>query len=348
MKTRFFDTMNEEALAFCAAAIQNGELVAFPTETVYGLGADAANTAAVEKIYLAKGRESDNPLIVHFSCAEEIFSVARVEDTELFEALAQAFMPGPLTLVLPRRDVLSPRVSAGLSTVAVRVPSHEGARAFLRACKVPVAAPSANRSHRPSPTCAAHVLEDMDGRIAAVLDGGECEHGVESTVLSLCGGELRLLRPGAVTVEMIEAVTERDVVVDRGVLAHVADGERVASPGMKYRHYAPRAPLTAVVGEDALVRAFFQNAEKREDVGILCFEEDLAFLKRRESTLTLGAAQDSRRHARCLFSALRTFDTLPLSHIYTRLPGEGGVGLAVNNRLLRACEFDVLSLKTEE
>ncbi|MBQ2252344.1 MAG: threonylcarbamoyl-AMP synthase, partial [Clostridia bacterium] len=237
MNTLYFERATVEALEACGSLIRQGKLVAFPTETVYGLGADATNTEAVEAIYEAKGRESDNPLIVHFADAADIAKYAEIPDPALFDLLVTAFVPGPLTLVLPRKEALSARVSAGLSTVAVRVPSHETARAFLRAAARPVAAPSANRSHRPSPTTSAHVLTDLDGKISAVLEGGASEHGVESTVLFV-GEQLRLLRPGAVTREMIEAVTGREVLVDSGVLSRVEDVRRVSSPGMKYRHYA--------------------------------------------------------------------------------------------------------------
>lgn len=342
MKTLFLNGAASGALETCAELIRRGELVAFPTETVYGLGADACNTEAVRKIYEAKGREGDNPLIVHFADAEEISAFAEIEDRALFDTLARAFMPGPLTLILPRKERLSARVSAGLSTVACRVPSHPVARELIRLSATPIAAPSANRSHRPSPTCARHVAEDLDGRIAAILDGGACRHGVESTVLSL-GETLRLLRPGAVTREMIEEVTRRPVEVDRGVYAQVDTKEKVASPGMKYRHYAPEAPLSAVVGEDGAVRAFFQAAQA-EGAGVLCYEEDLPFLEENERTLSLGSASDFALQAERLFDALRRFDRLSLTRIYTRLPASDGVGLAVQNRLLRACQFDVIEV----
>ncbi len=342
MKTLYFENADREALSLCGELIREGKLVAFPTETVYGLGADATNTAAVASIYAAKGREGDNPLIVHFADPADIAEYAVISEQALFDLLVTAFMPGPLTLVLPRREKLSPRVSAGLSTVAVRVPSHETARAFIRAAARPIAAPSANRSHRPSPTTSAHVLEDLDGVISAVLEGGSSEHGVESTVLAV-GEELRLLRPGAVTPEMIEAVTGREVLVDSGVLSRVEDMRRVASPGMKYRHYAPKAPLTAVVGEEDAVRAYFALALSRGDA-VLCYEEDLSYLDLSERVRSLGPSSDYSAQASRLFAALREFDRQTLSHIYTRLPAGEGVGLAVKNRLLRACEFDVLEV----
>ena len=338
MNTLYFETATDEALETCAALIRAGETVAFPTETVYGLGADAASAEAVGKIYSAKGREGDNPLIVHFADPEDIAAYAEIPDKELFNTLASRFMPGPLTVVLPRKaGGLTPRVSAGLSTVAVRVPSHPVARELIKKAGVPIAAPSANRSHRPSPTEASHVLEDLDGRIAAVLNGGSCAHGVESTVL-LLGEELRLLRPGAVTVEMLEAATGRHVTVDRGVLSPVAAEKKVASPGMKYRHYAPKAPIVAVTGDEERVRAFFVK-EAESGAGILCYEEDLAFLPQSERVISLGCREDAASQAQRLFFALRTFDKLGVERIFSRLPAEAGIGLAVKNRLLRACEF---------
>ncbi len=339
MKTTLYEQATPEVLSRLGEQICAGELVAFPTETVYGLGADATNAVAVEKIYAAKGREGDNPLIVHFADAADIPHYAAVEDAALFEALSRAFMPGPLTLVLPRKEAICARVSAGLSTVAVRVPSHPTARAFIRAAERPIAAPSANRSHRPSPTRAAHVMEDLDGLIGSVLDGGECFHGVESTVL-LVGKELRLLRPGAVTAEEIEQVTGRKVLVDEGVTCRVSDQKTVASPGMKYRHYAPQAPLCAVVGEDEAVRRFFAQ-KQAEGCGILCYEEDLAYLTPSSKVASLGLRADHATQAKRLFDRLRRFDALDVPCIYTRLPADDGVGLAVQNRLLRACEFTV-------
>lgn len=342
MNTVFYQDVTDGAIAACGALIRKGELVAFPTETVYGLGADACNTDAVMRIYEAKGRESDNPLIVHFASPDDVFDYADVFDRALFDTLSRAFMPGPLTLVLPRKGALSARVSAGLSTVAVRVPSHPVARALIAAAGTPIAAPSANRSHRPSPTSSAHVLEDLDGRIAAVLEGGTCRHGVESTVLSLCG-ELRLLRPGAVTREMIEAATGRDVIVDEGVLSHVADKKQVASPGMKYRHYAPNAPMTALFGTDERVRAAFCEAQ-RTGAAILCYDEDLPYLSGDTPVLSLGAKNDFDAQAERLFSALRELDRLGVTRIYARLPGEEGLGMAVKNRLIRAAEFDLIEV----
>lgn len=341
MRTELVSPATEQDVARLGALLAAGGLVAFPTETVYGLGADATNDAAVGAIFEAKGREGDNPLIVHFASADDIEKYAVIEDRALFDTLSEAFMPGPLTLVLPRRGALSARVSAGLDTVGVRVPSHPLARALIRAAGVPIAAPSANRSHRPSPTQAEHVWEDLNGRIDAILDGGACQHGVESTVL-LLSDPLRILRPGAVTRAMIEEKTGRTVVIDRGVVSAVSEGERVASPGMKYRHYAPRAPLCAVVGEEEAVRAFFRARAEAGD-GILCYEEDLAFLSG-EHVVSLGARSDFAAQAQRLFAALRRFDSMQVSRIYTRLPDEEGLGLAVQNRLLRACEFCVFEV----
>lgn len=319
-----------------AALIREGALVAFPTETVYGLGADATDDRAVLSIYLAKGRESDNPLIVHFASPDEIGAYAKIPDQKRFALLAKAFMPGPLTVVLPRGDALSPCVSAGLSTVAVRCPENECARALIAQSGVPIAAPSANRSHCPSPTCAAHVLADLDGRIAAVLDGGDCRFGVESTVLAL-SEPLRILRPGAVTREMLSEACGCEVLVEE--TAADTNGA-VPSPGMKYRHYAPRAPMTALVGADEAVRACFEEALS-EGCGVLCWEEDLSFLPESAHILSLGRKDDPAQQARRLYRHLRALDDMALTRIYTRIPAPEGMGLAVYNRLLRACEFRI-------
>ena len=341
MNTLYLDAQSHGDLRRAAELIRAGELVAFPTETVYGLGADATNAAAVDRIYQAKGRETDNPLIVHVADPEEIERYAVVRDRALFLRLANAFMPGPLTVIFERGERICPRVSAGLPTVAIRCPAHPAARELIRLSGVPIAAPSANRSHRPSPTAARHVKEDLDGIIAAILDGGNCDRGVESTVISVTGDMIRVLRPGVVTPEDLGAATGKRVELDPGVVAPVEDHSRVASPGMKYRHYAPKAPMCALCGEESRILSFFSEALDRF-CGVLCYREDLEVLGERENAIALGSRTDPEELARNLFDCLRAFDQKPfLRQIYTRLPENVGVNIAVRNRLLRACEFCV-------
>jgi L-threonylcarbamoyladenylate synthase len=243
---------NEQLIAHAGKLLREGELVVFPTETVYGLGGIATSDAAAQAIYEAKGRPSDNPLIIHVASPEDAESYAVTNDT--YYRLAEKFMPGPLTVILPKKDSIPLTVTGGLDSVAVRCPAHPVARALISAAGAPVAAPSANRSGRPSPTCAAHVVEDLDGRVAAIIDGGECEVGLESTIVKLVGDKGVLLRPGAITADALSCVCETEIA--HAVTAALAENERPLSPGMKYRHYAPQAPLVLLEGEQDAVSAF--------------------------------------------------------------------------------------------
>ena len=332
-------TDTERELEQAAALLREGALVAIPTETVYGLAADARNGAAVASIFAAKGRPMDNPLIVHIADMKELFPlVAEVPPKAL--ALAAAFWPGPLTMIFKKSEAIPEEVSAGLSTVAVRMPSHPVARKLIR-LSCPLAAPSANRSGSPSPTDAARVAEDMDGRIAAIVDGGECEVGVESTVIDITGDTVRLLRPGAVTVEMLQAVAG-DVEVDDAVLNPLKDGAAAASPGMKYKHYAPAARVILVKGSPKAYAAYV-NAQTAEQAAALCFdgEEESINLP----CLTYGPRDDAGQQAHRLFEALRRLDDEGFRVAYTACPSTDGVGLAVYNRLLRAAGFEVVILE---
>ena len=325
--------------------MKDGELVAIPTETVYGLAADALNGEAVANIFKAKGRPMDNPLIVH------IADLSQVDDLVAFvppvlEDLAKAFWPGPLTVILEKSDLIPDEVSAGLDTVAIRMPSHPDARAIIKAAGTPLAAPSANTSGMPSPTTAAHVLHDMDGKIAAVVDGGPCEVGVESTVLTLCTRVPRILRPGRVTPEDLFDVLG-EVEVDDAVLGQLAEGAVAASPGMKYKHYSPKAEVYIVDGSAEGFAKYVNEkvAERAADeaaVAALVFdgEEDLVNCV----TLPFGAEDDSLGQAEHLFDDLRRADELGVSDIYVRCPSAEGVGLAVMNRLLRAAEFRIIEV----
>ena len=318
--------------------LKAGELVAIPTETVYGLAANALDADAVAGIFAAKERPADNPLIVHIDDLDTVYTLcAEVPDTA--KALMDAFWPGPLTIILPRASVVPDVVSAGLPTVAVRMPSHETARAIIRAAGVPLAAPSANRSGSPSPTTASRVAADMDGRIAAVVDGGDCEVGVESTVISLCGDVPMLLRPGGVTPSELEAVIG-PVAIAESITRPLAEGETVASPGMKYKHYAPHAQVTIVRG-DAAAFAAFVNAHAEDGVMAMAFDGETDALT--VPFVTYGARQDSDAQARELFEALRLADDRGATVLYAVCPSVEGMGLAVYNRLLRAAAFRVVN-----
>jgi len=327
-------------LARAGELIRSGKLVAFPTETVYGLGANAFDTEAVERIFTAKGRPQDNPLIVHIANLAMMNTLSS-DVPEAAILLARRFWPGPLTIVLPKSAVIPSAVTAGLETVGLRLPSHPAAVALIKAAGVPIAAPSANRSGRPSPTTAAHVLSDMDGRIEAVLDGGSCSVGLESTVVSLCGKKPRLLRPGGVTLESLQ-IALGEVEVDRALKMLIPDDEKVSAPGMKYRHYAPSAPLTVVAGEPSRTAEYIQSLSA-PDIGVLCFEE-YAPLFTEGIVRSVGRSDDSAEQARRIFDALRQFDLHPVRHIYAQAPSEKGIGLAVANRLNKAAGFNIVAL----
>lgn len=323
-----------------AALLRAGELVAVPTETVYGLAADALNGEAVRRIFEAKGRPADNPLIVHIAemAAWEPL-VTHIPETA--RRLAAAYWPGPLTLILPHAPCIPDEVSAGLPTVAVRFPSHPVAQAIIRLTGRPLAAPSANRSGSPSPTTARHVLDDMAGRIAAVVDGGDCAVGVESTVVDVTGAVPRLLRPGGVTLPMLRAVAG-EVEVDPAVTHALEKGAVAASPGMKYKHYAPRAHVVLVRGTPAAYTAYV-NARATERPGVftaMCFDGEEAALT--VPAVTYGRREDAAGQARQLFDALRRLDELGAKEVLAACPGEDGVGLAVYNRMLRASGFEVV------
>ena len=320
--------------------LRRGGLCGMPTETVYGLAANALDEAAVRRIFAAKGRPQDNPLIVHISRIEEWPQLVRAIPPKAM-ALADAFWPGPLTIILPKSDRSPDAVSCGLDTVAVRMPSHPIARAIIRAAGVPLAAPSANLSGKPSPTTAAHVLHDMDGRIDLIVDGGDCSVGVESTVVTLCADQPRLLRPGAVTLEQLRAVLG-EVEVDKAVLGELEAGEKPASPGMKYKHYSPDADVRLIRGSAAQFAAYAKRYPTDETL-ILCFDgEENAFEGR---TVSLGAPADGATHAQRIFRALRDADAIGCRTVLIHCPGDRGVDLAVLNRLLRAAAFRVVDLK---
>ena len=328
----------EENIHLGGRLLSEGQLVGFPTETVYGLGANALDEAAVRSIFAAKGRPQDNPLIVHVAGKEDAFPLCHV--TPLAEKLMDAFWPGPLTLVMPKKDIVPHATCAGLDSVGVRCPDHPVALALIRAAKVPVAAPSANTSGKPSPTRAKHVFEDMQGKIPLILDGGDCTVGVESTVLSVTGDIPVILRPGKVTQQDIAAVAGDCKVAD-SVMRPLRENESAPSPGMKHRHYAPEGKMTIVQGRDeaqvvSLLKAMY---DENENACILCRENLMtAFDERR--VFSLGNTPEDT--ARILFAALRDMDDMKVSRILCQGWDTGGVGLAVMNRMARAAAFDII------
>lgn len=342
MKTQLF-TNTPENIIKTAEILKKGGLAAIPTETVYGLAADALNGAAVAKIFAAKGRPMDNPLIVHVAEFEDIERFALVREIpEAARKLAKVFWPGPLTIIMKKGGVIPDEVSAGLDTVAIRLPSHPSARAIIKAADTPLAAPSANLSGSPSPTTAQHVMNDMDGKIDAVFDGGACGVGVESTVITLAQGTPRLLRPGKVTLEELREVLG-EVELDSAVLNKLKDGQKAASPGMKYKHYAPKANVILLkCTDDEFID--YVNRCGGSGVAALCCDEDARKLS--VKYISLGRRNDYEAHAQRLFDSLRRIDGYGnIVTVYTRLPSTDGVGLAVYNRLIRAAGFEVIDLE---
>lgn len=334
------DPANAAAILSEAAEIlHRGGLVVFPTETVYGLGADATNEAAARAVYAAKGRPSDNPLIIHVANPEDAEPYALTNPT--YYKLAKQFMPGPLTVILPRKKTIPLSVTGGLETVAVRCPSHPVAHALIAAAGVPIAAPSANLSGRPSPTCAAHAIEDLFGRVDMILDGGDCEFGLESTIIRLDGDRGTLLRPGAVTYDALCCVCSA-VTVAPAVTAMLGENERPLSPGMKYRHYAPRAPLTLLDGAERDVAEFLIDVTKDPAVGVLCYEEEQEVLSDCKHIYPIGKKGDLLTQAHRLFAALRQADEDPsIRQLYAHLPPQDGIGLALYNRCIRAAAHTI-------
>ena len=332
--------LSQQDIQTAADLLRTGGLVGIPTETVYGLGANGLDPAAVGRIFQAKGRPQDNPLILHIPGADWLERYCRDIPAAAYE-LARRFWPGPLTMVLRRRDNVPDQVTAGLDTVGMRCPAHPLCRAVIQAADVPVAAPSGNTSGRPSPTTAAHMLEDMDGRIDAILDGGPCSVGVESTIVDLTCTPPRLLRPGGNTLEQLRAA-QGDVAVDPAVTRLMGAGERPRAPGMKYRHYAPKAPVTVVTGEPERSAAYIAAHAGPGD-GVICFEEFLPmYAGGARPVMSLGPAGDKGEQARRVFDALRAFDHTAVSAIWAQCPDSGGIGLAVTNRLNKAAGFHIV------
>ena len=333
-----------ESIAEAGEIIRAGGLVGFPTETVYGLGANALDGDAVRLIFEAKGRPGDNPLITHVASEREIAPLIRGGIPAAARALMDAYWPGPMTLIFPKSDAIPPEVSAGLDTVGIRMPSHPAARALIEAAGVPIAAPSANRSGRPSPTTARHVMDDMAGRIPLILDGGPCGVGVESTVIDVTGGVPRVLRPGGVTPEMIAKACGA-AEVDGAVMRPLQEGERPRSPGMKYRHYAPKGEMVIFEGEAEAVAAAIRARydESPDSAAILALPGHEALYGARR-VLPLGDADSAESVAANRVAVLRKLDDEGVKLIFSEAVDARGVGLAVMNRLGRAAAFRIVKV----
>ena len=338
--------VRDEELLEAAEVLRNGGLVAFPTETVYGLGGNALDERAAEKIYAAKGRPSDNPLIAHISCMEELSGLVR-EIPEAGKKLAAAYWPGPLTMIFPKKENVPYETTGGLNTVAVRMPSDPVASRLIRLAGVPVAAPSANTSGRPSPTRAEHVIEDLNGKIDMIIDGGQVGIGVESTIVDVSGPAPVLLRPGAVTMEMLETVLGH-VEVDPAISGPVSKDVRPKAPGMKYRHYAPKADMTLVEGEMERVIQYINEETRKarqagKTVGIICTEESRG--RYPEGILeVIGSREHEETVAHNLFAVLRDFDRREVDCIFSESFSRDQLGQAIMNRLCKAAGYHIIKV----
>ena len=328
---------NDLGIEEAAGLLKSGEVVGIPTETVYGLAADATNEEAVKKIFIAKGRPQDNPLIVHISDISTLTDYVK-DVPDIAYQLAEKFWPGPLTMVLPKKEIIPYTTSGGLDTVGIRFPSNKIAQEIIKTCGKPLAAPSANLSGSPSPTTAKHVFDDMNGRVPAIVDGGACEVGVESTVISFEGDTVRLLRPGYISIENLKSVTQ-NVVADKGILNKIGEADKVLSPGMKYKHYSPKANVIIVESnlEDFI---FYVSEHKSENTYAMIFNNDKDNFPFKY--LTYGNSSAEQAHE--IFDKLREFDKLGADTVFARSPSKDGVGLAVYNRLLRAAGFEEIKI----
>ena len=331
-------------ISYAAAVIRNGGLVIFPTETVYGLGADATNPAAALSVYAAKGRPSDNPLIIHLASAEDVEEYAYSNST--YYLLAEKFMPGPLTIVLNAKESVPKQTRGGLETVAVRCPESAIARALIKEAGVPIAAPSANLSGSPSPTNAKHVIEDMMGRVDVIIDGGDCDFGLESTIVKIDGeNSVTLLRPGRITPSDIESLGI-DVHIAGAVENELKENEVALSPGMKYKHYAPKAPLLLI---DASIEDSIKFAENNEaeNIAIIAYTDEIELWRSAFPSADIydfGSSENQLQQAHRLFKILRDTDYKKYNVIYAPLPNSKGIGLALYNRMIRAAAHKIIRL----
>lgn len=337
---------NDKIIKTAAEIISRGGLVAFPTETVYGLGGDSFDPAAAEKIYAAKGRPSDNPLIVHISEFDDIYKLSD-EVPEIAKVLADKFWPGPLTMIVKKNKSVPVTVTGGLDTVAVRLPSHKVARKLIKESGTFIAAPSANISGRPSPTTAKHVIDDLNGRIDMIIDDGSIEIGLESTIVDLTEDVPVILRPGYVTFEMLEETVGK-VRLDKALMTGVKGNVKPKAPGMKYRHYAPKAELTIIDGSPektvARIEELVKEAERKgQKAGIMLSEENFDKICS-DYKLCLGSSSDENEIARNLFACLRKFDDMDIDVIFSEGFSEEGIGQAIMNRLLKAAGHKIIEV----
>ncbi len=339
METRIFENTIED-LNKAARLINDGEVVVLPTETVYGLGANALNSRAVDKIYEAKGRPSDNPLIVHISDFDEIEKLVK-EVPDGAKLLADRFWPGPLTMILKKKDIIPERVSAGLQTVGIRLPENEIARAFIKACGVPIAAPSANISGRPSPTTFEHVFEDMNGRVAGIIRGGDAKVGVESTVIDMTSEIPTVLRPGGISIEQL-----REVLGEVLISSEVKKDDIPKAPGMKYKHYSPKAPVYIIKGSGEEIKEFLSKRIAFGKIAVIGFEEMRDELPEFVLFISLGSKNSPETAAQRLFDCLRESDKIGAKEIYAPEIPDDGLWRAVKNRLYKAAAGKFLDAKT--
>jgi L-threonylcarbamoyladenylate synthase len=339
MKTLMLPGGDPQSAVVAAKIIRDGGLVGIPTETVYGLGANGLDPDAVLKIFLAKGRPQDNPLILHIAEPRQLDDICHDIPANAW-MLAEKFWPGPLTMVLPCRGSVPRRTTANLDTVAVRCPRTAVTREIIRLAGVPIAAPSANLSGKPSTTTAQHVLHDLDGKIEAIVDAGPCAVGVESTIVDLTGERPRLLRPGGITPEQLTEALG-DLVIDRAVVSQISNDAVVRAPGMKYKHYAPQADVVIITGEREHAAAYIRRHFEPGDA-VLCFEEELPLYEGCSPT-AYGREADTATLAHGLFAALRELDRPDVRKIFARCPVGGGVTYAVKNRLSKAAAFHFVS-----
>ncbi len=341
MDTKLFKSpLSEEQYDEAAAILRNGGLLGIPTETVYGLGANGLDAQACRNIYIAKGRPQNNPLIIHIADASWLSRYCE-NIPPIAYRLAEAFWPGPLTMILPKKDIVPMATTGGLDTVGVRCPDHPITLEIIRRAGVPVAAPSGNLSGRPSPTSAAHMAEDMMGRIDGIVDGGPCGVGVESTIIDLTCDPPCLLRPGGLPLEKLEEILG-SVEVDKAVTSEPEKGEQPKAPGMAYRHYAPKAPVTVVCGDSEKTAAYIRS-HIAETGGVICFHEFAGLFPGHE-VRNFGCEADLDEQARLVFDALRTFDHTDVTEIWAQCPDSTGLGLAIGNRLKKAAGFHVIEV----